>query len=153
MEYEIIEKGPMQIVGISTRTTNENNQAQRDIYRLLERFHTSGVIQEIPNKKTADIICLYTDYESDFTAPYTYIAGFSALPTETLPKGLVSAHVPASRYALFHLSGKYPDILIQAWLWVWQSELERTYTGDFEVYPKEFHPVSNPVFDLYVSIK
>ena len=154
MDYEIIEHEATQVVGISVRTTNEDNQAAKDIGETWKEFHTSGVFDQIPNKNGTDIVGLYTNYEKDHTKPYTFIAGFfvSSVP-DIMPPGLAQAHLPKSKYALFHIDGPFPQALQDAWEYVWESDLKRTYTGDCEIYKEDFHPVDNPKIDLYIAIE
>ena len=61
------------IIGVSIMTTNENGQSGTDIPYLWNRFITDNLSSEIPNKISQALYCIYTDYESDFTKPYTTI--------------------------------------------------------------------------------
>nr|WP_255534858.1 effector binding domain-containing protein [Pedobacter sp. SYSU D00535] len=63
------------VVGLSVRTTNENNQAARDIPELWSRFFSENVLAGIPNRSGDAVYSLYTEYELDFTKPYTCIIG------------------------------------------------------------------------------
>lgn len=63
------------VIGISIRTTNENNQAAQDIPELWNKFMTESVIEKIPNKVENAVYCIYTEYEKDHTKPYTTILG------------------------------------------------------------------------------
>ena len=73
MQTVIIE--PFKIIGISIQTTNENNQASKDIAALWGRFMEENLLTKIPNKACSDIYSLYTSYEGDHTQPYTTILG------------------------------------------------------------------------------
>lgn len=63
------------VIGIAVRTTNENQKAAQDIPVLWNKFMTEGIINQIPNKADHAIYCIYTDYEKDYTKPYTTILG------------------------------------------------------------------------------
>ena len=51
------------IIGISTRTTNENNQSQQDLGKLWGQFFADNIIAKIPNKISNHILAVYTDYK------------------------------------------------------------------------------------------
>lgn len=53
------------IIGISTRTTNKDNQAQKDLGSLWGQFFSENIFDKIPNKVSNEIIAIYTDYKSD----------------------------------------------------------------------------------------
>ena len=93
------------IIGISVRTTNENNQVAKDIPALWERFMVEGIMDKIPNKIDATIYCLYTDYESDHTKPYTTILGCKVATIENVPDGMVAKHIEAGHYGEINLQG------------------------------------------------
>ena len=55
----------MKIIGIETRTTNQNGQAMKDIGGLWNRFFSENIISKIPNAVNSNVYAIYTDYESD----------------------------------------------------------------------------------------
>ena len=152
MEHKIIQKGPMLVMGIETRTTNENAQAPKDIAPLWGRFYRENIQSQIPNQKTGEVLGLYCEYEKDHTKPYTLVAGCEVTLAGDTPPGFVLKHVPAAKYAVFEIHGKFPQAVLDVWQWLWQGNLRRTYTGDFEVYPLGFHPNENPDLLLYIAI-
>ncbi|MEN9327795.1 MAG: hypothetical protein RI947_603 [Candidatus Parcubacteria bacterium] len=137
MEYKTVTLKEFQIVGITIRTTNEHDTAMKDIGVLWNKFYFDNIMEEIPQKVNEEIISLYTDYEKDFTKPYSVILGHKVNNNNFVPDGMASKTVPAAKYAVFHVEGQLPQELIKVWKWIWKSDLERTYTGDFEVYKKE----------------
>lgn len=153
MHYNVIKKGPMQVMGIELRTTNENWKSAADIPPFWGRFYREGIQGMIPNQKTGEVLGLYCDYEKDHTMPYTIVAGCEVTVVGGIPHGLVVKQIPAAKYAVFEISGKFPDKLMEVWQWIWQGNLNRTYTGDFELYPLGFNPESNPDLLLYIAIK
>ncbi len=132
------------VVGI---TVNEDHKAERALKTLWNTFYSENIINKIPQKLGDEIISLYTDYEKDHTRPYSVVLGHKVKSTAVIPDGMVSKTVPASKYAVFHVEGTIPQDIIKAWVWIWDSNLQRTYTGDFEIYknPQEV--------DIYVAIK
>ena len=61
----------MKIIGIETRTTNQNGQAMKDIGGLWNRFFSENIISKIPKAVNSNVYAIYTDYESDYTGEYT----------------------------------------------------------------------------------
>ena len=49
--------------------------------------------------------------------------------------------------------GDFPQELISAWQAVWKSNLQRSYTSDFELYPPNFDPEKNPETKVYIAIE
>lgn len=152
MEYKIIQKGPMQVMGLALRTTNEEMQSAKEIPLLWERFYNEGIQSEIPNQKTGEVLGLYCEYEKDHTKPYTLVAGCEVTLVGEVQEGLVLKKIPAAKYATFEISGNFPEQLMKVWMWIWEGNLKRSYTGDFEVYPPGFHPETNSDLLLYVAI-
>ncbi|MDN3506424.1 MAG: GyrI-like domain-containing protein [Simkaniaceae bacterium] len=152
MEYKIIDKGPMQIMGISIRTTNENDQAVKDLPPVWDRFYSEQIPTKIPYQKSGEVLGLYCEYEKDHTKPYTFVAGFDVTVAGEIPEGLVVKHLPESKYAVFEISGQFPQQLIQTWQWIWQSDLNRTFTGDFEAYQIGFDGEKNTDIHIYIAI-
>lgn len=107
----------------------------------------------IPNKISDEVVALYCDYESDYTAPYSLVIGCPVSSIDAIPEGLVAKTIPASSYAVFRTVGEYPESLIETWGNIWKlSELERTYTGDFELYGDKFLSGSPKELEVYIAI-
>lgn len=152
MEYEVVQLGPKEIVGIEIRTTNENDQAVSDLGPFWAKFFAGEYQKKIPNKASNEIYGLYCEYEKDETKPYTLVAGCEVNSVGELGGELVAKKVPASKYAVFKIEGEFPHELIRTWQFIWEAPLRRTFSGDFELYPEEWHPVNNPGLLLYIAI-
>lgn len=137
------------VVGIAIRTNNQ--ECRETIPALTNKFYQEGIPAKIPHKVNDDILAIYTDYEGDFTKPYTYILGCEVSSFDQAPPGLVKKTIPASRYTVFESKGPFPESLGQAWQSIWTSNLARAYTTDFEVYPPDFHPQNNPAVKIYIA--
>ncbi len=141
------------IIGISVRTTNENNQVAIDIPALWERFMVEGIIDKIPNKIDATIYCLYTDYESDHTKPYTTILGCKVATIENVPEGMVAKHIEGGHYGEINLQGNLLNGLVyNAWTSIWNANLDRKFTTDYEVYAQNNTDMTNAVVDIFISL-
>lgn len=89
---------PIKVIGISVRTTNENNQAATDISQLWQQFLGNGLIEMIPNKVDASIYSIYTDYEGDYTKPYTTFLGCRVTDFSEIPEGLTGRSFKGGTY-------------------------------------------------------
>ena len=75
MKYEIVELKEKIIEGIRIKTTNQNGKSMKDIGLTWQKLFTEGIYENIQNKTNNKTIGLYTQYEGDYTKPYTFIAG------------------------------------------------------------------------------
>ena len=108
------------VIGISVRTTNENNQAAKDIPFLWSKFFEENISDKIPNKLSDEIYSVYTHYEKDHTKPYTTILGYKVKHTEPVPEGLVAKVIDTTHYKIFTATGKLSDgIVFQEWQNIW----------------------------------
>jgi len=142
-----------QIIGISIRTTNANNQSLKDIGDLFQKFMTQHILEKIPNKLSNDIYCVYTDYESDFNGPYTTIVGCKVSSLTDIPTGLAGKTIPDSKYQVYTSTGKLSESLAKTWEGIWNSDLNRRYSADFDIYGEKARDYENAEVDSYVAIK
>lgn len=150
--YTVIQKPTMMVIGITCRTSNAPEAGPIDIANLWGQFYSEEILKKIPNQASPEIIALYCDYEGDFTQPYSVVIGCAVSSTDDIPEGMVAKILPESRYALFHAVGDFPKSLIDTWGKIWQTSLNRTYTGDFEVYGQKF--ISSPQeVEIYIAVE
>jgi predicted transcriptional regulator YdeE len=131
MSYSLVSRPAFSVVGISARTSNET---AHEIGELWQRFYAEGAAKQIPHPESSAVYSLYTEYETDSTGLYTLIIGYPA-PAEAPPSpGWAHKSVPAADYAVFSAAGKAPYQVVEAWRTIWNSDIRRSYSGDFEVY-------------------
>ncbi len=140
------------VIGISVRTTNQDSKSQKDIGELFNIFFRDNLIEKIPDKVSYDVYCIYTEYESDFKAPYTTVIGCRVKSLERVPIGLTGITVPTLKYAVFKSIGKLPESLERTWNQIWQSSISRKYIADFDVYGQKAQNPNDAEVDTYVSI-
>lgn len=143
------------IIGIAVRTTNENGKAAKDIPALWEQFMNENVLSKIPNKIDNTVYSLYTNYESDHTQPYTTIIGCKVENLDAVPEGMVGQSFDGGDYLKMTVRGNLAeDLVINQWLKIWEmSDLDRTYTVDFEVFGEKAQNPSDAEIDIFVGIK
>ena len=144
----------MNIVGISVRTSNNNGEAARDIPALWNKFMVEGVAAKIPNKVDETIYCLYTDYEKDHTTPYTTILGCAVNTLADIPKEMVFKTIEVANYQKYTAKGNLNEgIVFNEWMKIWNSDLDRAYTTDYEVYGVKAGDMENAEVDIFIALK
>ena len=80
---------------------------------------------------------------------YTVTAGCEVSASEN--DKLTTKVIPAGRYAKFSLHGPMEAVVAQAWEEIWQTPLDRSFTGDFEEYLNS--DFENADVDIYIALK
>jgi predicted transcriptional regulator YdeE len=140
------------VIGIFVRTTNVNNKALKDIGDLFGNFAGQNIMEKIPNKIAEDIYCVYTDYESDYNGPYTAIVGCKVSSLNEIPTGLIGKTIPDSKYQVYKSTGKLSISLSKTWEGIWNSDLNRRYSADFDIYGEKARDYENAEVETYVAI-
>jgi len=160
MAYTQISLPEIKVIGIQVRTMNENLQCLQDMNALWTRFFTENLFAKIPNVIDSSLFGVYTDYEKDFTAPYSYTVGCQVDSLDMIPEGMVGIIIPAQAYAQFEAKATQQVDLKNAigatWGQIWQTPLARSYSTDFEFYPNCLENVEKPQFEIaevFISIK
>ncbi|PXV63042.1 putative transcriptional regulator YdeE [Dysgonomonas alginatilytica] len=142
------------IIGISVRTTNEGSQAAKDIPELWVRFMSEDIDSKIPNRVSHDVYGIYTEYEGDFTQPYTTVIGCKVSSLDNIPEGLVGLTIETANYEKFTAKGKLSDdIVLKKWQEIWQSNMDRAYLADFEIYGERSMDMESAEVDIFISVK
>ena len=142
------------VIGISVRTTNENGQSAKDIGELWNRFMTEKISDKIPNKTDGTIYSIYTEYESDHTKPYTTILGCKVESLENIPNGMVGTSIKGGNYIKTSAKGDLMQgLIVNHWTKIFEMDLERIYSADFEVFGEKAQNPSDAEVDFYVSVK
>ncbi len=152
-EMDIHEIESFSVIGIAVRTTNENNQASTDIPALWDKFMSENLLAAIPNKIDDTLFCIYTDYEKDFTKPYTTILGCKVENLDTIPAGMVGKNFNKGNYQKYTAKGNIMEgMVFGEWLKIWNADIPRTYTADFEVYGEKAKNPTNAEVDIFIAI-
>jgi predicted transcriptional regulator YdeE len=138
---------------LKDKTTNENAQAMIDCGNHWQKFEQEGILNKIPGKSSANIYAVYYEYESDHTKPYSYFIGCPVAKDTPVPEGMDRLIIPKQKYDHIIAKGKMPDCVADAWRNVWQSDRNRAYDFDFEIYSEKSSDWSNAEVDIYLSIK
>ena len=141
------------IIGIAIRTTNENNQAATEIADLWGRFMADNILEAIPNKVDNTVYSLYTDYEGDHTKPYTTILGCAVKNLDMVPDDMVGRSFDGGNYVKTTARGDLAQgLIVKQWSEIWDMDLKRRYTVDFEVFGEKARNPSDAEVDFYVAV-
>jgi predicted transcriptional regulator YdeE len=117
------------VMGIAVRTTNEHGKSMIDIPKLWEQFFSENIMDKIPNKINNTLYCVYTDYEGDYTMPYTTLLGCKVSNLDSMPNGLLGKSIGGGQYSVFTAKGRITDgIVYEEWLKIWASGMNRAYS-------------------------
>ena len=139
------------IIGITIKTSNA--EAMKTIGAHWGKFYSESIKDKIPNKSADDVIALYSNYEGDYTKPYDFTIGCRVSDTSDIPEGMTSKKIPASKFAVFTAKGKMPSCIVETWQKIWNSGIERAYTGDYEVYDERSANPADSEVDIYIAVK
>lgn len=144
-------KDTLKVIGIQMKANPEKGQASKDIAKFWEKFRKENIFEKIPNKKSKEILVLYSDYEGDYSKPYNYMICCEVTSLEDVPPGMVTRIIPTADYTVLKAQGKFPECLLQTWQNIWQSDLKRTYRYDLEIY--KTLDLNNADIDIYIGVK
>ena len=147
---------PVYVIGIATKTINENGQSIKDIEALWAKFWGEEVQKSIPNKVSDEIYAVYFDYETDFTGHYSTLIGLPVTSLKNIPKGYTGIKIEASTYRKFTSKGKMPAAILNTWLEIWGNKelnTQRAYKADFTVHGEKYNNGENAEVETFISVR
>lgn len=145
---------PFKVIGISVRTTNNNNQAAKDIANLWSKFMHDRYLEAIPNKIDNTVYSIYTDYESDHTKPYTTILGCSVENLNDIPNGMIGRSFNGGDYVKLSAKGDLmKGLIMNKWKEIWKMDLNRAFTADYEVFGEKAQNPTDAEIDFLIAVK
>jgi predicted transcriptional regulator YdeE len=145
---------PFKVIGISVRTTNENNRAAKEIADLWGKFMNEKVLDAIPNKIDNTVYSIYTDYESDHTKPYTTILGCGVENLNNIPSGMIGKSFDGGNYVKLSAKGDLmKGLIVNKWKEIWEMDLERIFTADFEVFSEKAQNPTDAEIDFLIAVR
>lgn len=153
MKYEIVELEEKVVEGIRIKTTNQEGKSVQDIGMTWQKLFEYGVYNRIQNKVNNKTIGLYTEYEGDYTKPYIFIAGAEVSKEEKDNEELANKVIQKGKYAKFVIIGNVKKSVGQAWQEIWNMNLNRKYTCDFEEYQNNSEDMQKQEIHIYIAIE
>lgn len=146
MDYKVVQLEEKIIVGVSALTGNSDPDMGEIIRGLWIELYQGGVSSMIKNKSNQYAIGLYSDYTSD---QYCVTVGNEVTRAEN--PDLTVKIIPAGKYAKFSVHGHMEKAVANVWGEIWQMDLDRSFTGDFEEYLSD--DINDCNIDIYIAIK
>lgn len=145
---------PFFIAGIFVRTSNANGQAVTDIPALWDRFRSEDIAGQLKGRLSDEVYSVYTEYDGDHTQPYTTVIGYAVENNDHLPEGIKGFLIGGGPYEKYTAKGVLSEgIVFDAWVNIWNSDIPRAYTADFEVYGAKAQDPENAVVDIFIAVK
>lgn len=145
MIYEIQEKEEFKVIGIEIKTSN---QTPKEIMDHWNKFWKENIIEKIPNKIDNDFLGMYTNYDGDYTKPFSLVICCRVSSLVGIPRGMMGFEIPKQKYAKFIGKGEMPDCVVDTWKEIWDLDLDRAYSYDFEIYSPQVQDEVN----IYISL-
>lgn len=146
LNYEIVNLDEKLLMGFCARTGNALPDMPKVIGGLWNTLYQEENAAKITNKKSPYSIGLYSDYGDDL---YDITVGFEV--SDKTDTSFTYKTIPAGKYAKFSIQGDVVSAVSKAWGEIWNMDLPRTFTGDFEEYcegtPQDCH------INIYVAIR
>ncbi|GAB6991129.1 GyrI-like domain-containing protein [Paenibacillus pini] len=160
MNNTFVKRSGLELVGLGARTTNaEEAGPNGKMGSLWEAYFQRNLSSEMEFHNPHLIYCLYTDYESDASGAYTVLIGHERPSNSSvLPEELIQAVVPDAKYMMFKTKrGPVFEVVVEAWQEIWAffetSDVERAYTGDFELYDARYFDPQDAEVQIYIAVK
>ena len=117
------------LIGIQIRTnTHGISQLTLDMQGLWGKFISENIAGQISDKIDNTIYAVYTDYEGDFTKPYTAFIGCKVTKIDSIPHGLIARSFNGGEYTKFIAKGNLLDgIIYDKWKHIFSLNLNRKY--------------------------
>lgn len=151
MKYEIVQLEEKKVVGVSARTNNQDPNMIAMIGGLWGQLF-SGMYDQIQNKINGKTIGLYSDYENQVYGDYDITVGCEVSSLDDQSEGAIVKQIPSAKYAKFVIRGHMQQAVGQFWTELWDMDLKRTYTGDFEEYQEGGTPEDTEIH-FYIAIE
>lgn len=152
MNYEIVELNEKTVLGVTAVTNNAAPDMGAKIGGLWQKLY-SGTAQNMTGRINGKCIGLYCDYQQN--GDYTVLAGCeigkSAVEKNQEADTVVKI-IPEGKYAKFVVKGDVQKAVAESWGAIWNTPLERTFTGDFEEYQEDCDGKSGTIF-IYIAIR
>lgn len=150
MNYEIVNLDEKIVVGITGRTSNNDENIGMVIGGLWQDFYGKGIYDSIENKVNDKAVGIYSDYESDFMGEYSITVGAEVSEAKNISEDYIIKVIPKGRYAKFIVRGHMQRAVAEFWEELWNVNLDRNYLCDFEEYQN--CDEENAEVYIYISI-
>lgn len=129
--YPFEDRPSVRLAGWAVPATNDDPAC---IGALWQRVMAEDLATQVQGRLSRVVHAVYSEYEGDHTKPYVFFLGYPISDDVPVPDALVVRELPAGPYARIDAVGEQPAALIQAWMGIWTSGLERSFQMDYELH-------------------
>ncbi len=151
MNYEAVYLEEKIVAGIVTRTSNKAPDMGKVIGEAWQKFYEGGIYSVIADKKNNNTIGLYTNYEDKINGAYDVMICCEISRQENLLGKSHMKKIVKGKYAKFVVKGKAKEAVGEFWAKIWEMDLDRKYTFDFEEYISGCE-IDEQEIHIYISI-
>lgn len=137
---------------LNKKTRNDNGQSGKDCGELWQHFELNKITELIPNKISNAIYTVYYDYESDEKGLFSYFIGCKVEPNTETPENLDELLIPEQNYHKETAKGQMTACITDAWETIWNSNINRRFGFDFEIFDERSHDWEDAEIDIFISV-
>ena len=156
MNYKIVDKGRFTVVGKQTRITMVDGENFKQVPKFWEDCMKDGSYQWISSKAgKLGVLGICKDFSKD--DEFNYMIGVEEIK-DTLPKGYLSATIPAATWAVFESVGALPDAIQNLTRrifteWLPSTGYQHDCAPELEVYPEGDFYSTDYKCEIWIPIK
>ncbi|MCH8557351.1 MAG: GyrI-like domain-containing protein [Balneolia bacterium] len=131
-------------------TGEEADRARAEIW---QRFQDEDIAGKIQNKISDQIILVsYRPRRPPvYQDPFRYYMAVPVENNDNLPKGIEPFTLPAGAYHKFTVENGSPESVSQKWSEILDSDIERSFEPDYEIYNENSMGTAANEVDIYVA--
>ena len=88
----------------------------------------------------------------NYTKPYKFYCAVEVSDAIEDNDDIITKVIPSGKYAKFTVKGNVQKAVGEAWEKIWNMDLDRKYSCDFEVYHNDSEDINNQTIDIYISL-
>ncbi|WP_088072721.1 AraC family transcriptional regulator [Gottfriedia luciferensis] len=160
VQFNIVEKSNFKVIGVKKELSYVNDEHQRLIPKMWEEVNANGTSDRLYELNNGEIkgvlgVCMMNEEQKSNNLLEYWIAAHREGET---PEGFLEHEIPASKWAVFGVTGAMPNAMQSAWKkifseWFPSSGYSHAGIPEFELYPAE-DPFSEDYYsEIWIPIK
>ena len=141
------------LLGISVETTFENDQHEKDIKKVWEELIDLNFHKIVPGNKGTEIYAVYSNYHGPAKSSFTYTVGLRLDKKIVTNNKMKMMTVPKTNFAVFDTKYKNGNSINNTWQKIYESDLERAFTYDVELYKLDMGSYAIKDVEIWASTK
>ena len=139
-------------LSLGGKMTNQNGQSGIDCGNLWQKFEKGNFSERIPDRLNNEIYAVYFNYEGDYTQLFSYFIGCKVKNDTIITQGMTHMSIPSGNFTKVVAKGKMPDCVANSWNDISNSNTERSYNYDYEVYGERSRDWNDAEVDIFVLV-